>query len=247
MKKIACIPARYDSSRLKGKLLLDLDGKTIIERVVEAVHGFRGFDEVVLLTDHELIAEAVSHLEVQCIMTSKECNSGTERLISVLPQLDGDIFINVQGDEPFINNDHLESIMGLMEDEAVSIGTLYHKIQDKEHLFNYNHVKVVFNKLNQALYFSRQAIPAIRDEKYKNWISQYPYYKHIGIYGYKRAALEKIGLMKGSELEDAEKLEQLRWLDHGMNIHVKEVDDPPITGIDTDEDYKRAREYLKNS
>ncbi|NNF34830.1 MAG: 3-deoxy-manno-octulosonate cytidylyltransferase [Saprospiraceae bacterium] len=247
MKKIACIPARYDSSRLKGKLLLDLGGKTIIERVAEAVNGFKGFDEVVVLTDHELIAEAVSNIEVQCIMTSTDCNSGTERLISVLPQLEGDIIINVQGDEPFINNDHLESILGLMEDEAVSIGTLCHKIQDNEHLFNYNHVKVVFNKLNRALYFSRQAIPAIRDEMYKDWILKYPYYRHIGIYGYKRAALEKIGLMKGSELEDAEKLEQLKWMDNGLDIHVKEVIDPPITGIDTDADYERARQYLSNS
>ena len=247
MKKIACIPARYDSNRLKGKLLLDLGGKTIIERVVEAVNGYDGFNEVVVLTDHELIAEAVSHYEVRCIMTSQECNSGTERIISVLPQLDGDIIINVQGDEPFINNDHLDSIQDLLEDDSVSIGTLCHKIQDKEHLFNYNHVKVVFNQLNQALYFSRQAIPAIRDEMYKDWISKYPYYKHIGIYGFKRSALEEISLMEGSELEAAEKLEQLKWLDHGMDIHVKEVKDPPITGIDTDEDYERAKEHLKSS
>jgi 3-deoxy-manno-octulosonate cytidylyltransferase (CMP-KDO synthetase) len=246
LKKIACIPARYDSSRLKRKLLLDLGGKTVVEWVVESIISFGKFDEVFLLTDHPAIAKAVSGYDVKCLMTSAGCKSGTERIISALDELEGSIIINIQADEPFIDKEHLDAILQLMQNTDVKIGTLCHEFLDKDQIFNYNHVKVIFNKRKQALYFSRQAIPAVRDEKYIDWQAYYPYYKHVGIYGFKREALAEIALLSASDLENVEKLEQLRWLDHGMQIHVAVVKEPPITGIDTQEDYQKALDHLDN-
>ena len=240
----ACVPARLSSTRLPGKLLLDLHGKSIIERVVEAAMKSNHFNSIYVLTDHESIREKIINYPVECIMTSPDCTSGTERIISVLDSIEGDIIINIQGDEPFVQEDHIDALVSLMNRSDVSIGTLAHLFNDPNDIFDYNKVKVVFNKSGKVLYFSRQAIPAIRDELYKNWHKYHNYYRHIGLYGYQKSALVQIADFKESNLEHAEKLEQLKWMDYGLEVHATVVETPPIGGIDTQEDYEKAIKHF---
>jgi 3-deoxy-manno-octulosonate cytidylyltransferase (CMP-KDO synthetase) len=232
MKIVAIIPARYASTRFPGKPLIDIAGKSMIQRVIERVQLCASISEVLVATDDERIAQHVETLGLKCIMTRADHPSGTDRCLEAL-ELSGiaaDGIINVQGDEPFVDPSQLEQLTRLILEPDVSIATLAKEITDSSALFDPSKVKVVFNAHGRALYFSRQAIPFQRDRKPEEWISHHTYYKHIGLYAYKPDALRAICNLQPSSLEKAESLEQLRWLENGYSIAVAvtEIETPSV-------------------
>ena len=244
MKIAAIIPARYESTRLPGKVLLEIQGKSILQRVYEQVKKVDAVDLVKVATDTDKIANHCREKDMQYIMTSSAHQSGTDRVAEAANSLDADIIINVQGDEPFIEPSAINSLVELMRQDNVHIGTLCKKIVDENRIFDYNTVKLVMDKHAKVLYFSRQAIPAIRDKAYSEWITQRPYFQHLGIYGFRKDTLLNITQLNMSELERTEKLEQLRWLENGYSVHCRVVQSDSF-GIDTEEDLKSARAIYK--
>lgn len=226
MRVVAIIPARYASTRFPGKPLVDIGGKSMIQRVVEQVQSCSVVAEVMVATDDERIQQHVTTLGVQCIMTSPNHPSGTDRCLEAyeLSGLQADCILNVQGDEPFVDAEQLNALAQLIARPEVSIATLAKKITDAETLFDPSKVKVVMNAHSQALYFSRQAIPHQRDRKQEDWLKYHTYYKHIGLYAFKPDTLRAICELQSSTLEKAESLEQLRWLENGYSIAVAETD-----------------------
>ena len=237
MRVVAIIPARYASTRFPGKPLVDIGGKSMIQRVVEQVQSCGVVADVMVATDDERIQQHVTNLGVQCIMTSPNHPSGTDRCLEAyeLSGLQADCILNVQGDEPFVDAEQLNALAQLIARPEVSIATLAKKITDAETLFDPSKVKVVMNAHSQALYFSRQAIPFNRNAEQTDWLSQHAYYKHLGLYAYKPQVLKEICALQPSSLEKAESLEQLRWVENGYAIHVAitEIESP---AIDTPED-----------
>lgn len=236
MKILGVIPARYGSSRFPGKPLTDILGKPMILRVYEQAKKCILLDDLIVATDDERIADCIRSFKGNVMMTAETLNSGTERCNAVVTNLPGekqfDVVINIQGDEPFIDPQQIAQLAGCFLSEDVLIGTLVKKITQVEDLTNPNVVKVVFDKNHKALYFSRFPIPYLRGTDPGDWLHGTDYYKHIGIYGYRTAILNKITYLPVSPLEKAESLEQLRWLGHGYPIHVKETDYESIA-IDT--------------
>jgi len=224
MKTIGIIPARYASSRFPGKPLVDIAGKSMIQRVYEQVNGCRCLSEVVVATDDKRIEDHVRSFAGNVVMTSPDHQSGTDRCAEVVQKVQGfDIAINIQGDEPFISPLQIDLLSSLFEDSQTDIGTLVKKIDNAEDLFNENTPKVVFNNKKQALYFSRQTIPFQRNVKQSDWLNNQAYYKHIGIYGYRTEVLKEITALPVSSFEKSEALEQLRWLENGYTIKVAET------------------------
>lgn len=241
MKNAILIPARMSSSRLPEKPLADIRGKSMIMRVFEQAAKVPGVDLVLVATDHEAIAEHVHKHGGKAILTSPDHTSGTDRIAEVVGRLDCDLVINVQGDEPFIEPQQIRDLVTAMEsDPDIHIATQRRKIAMAEQLFDYNIVKVVCSSGNEALYFSRQAIPACRDHGYDQWMSQADYFRHIGIYGYRRETLLALTQLPPSSLERAESLEQLRWLENGFRIFCFETGYSSL-GVDTPEDLEEAR------
>jgi 3-deoxy-manno-octulosonate cytidylyltransferase (CMP-KDO synthetase) len=246
LRFLGIIPARYGSSRFPGKPLADFWGKPMIERVYEGAKGSFG-EDLWVATDDERIAEAVRGFGGKVVMTSSSHRSGTERCGEALEQIERecgsyDVVVNVQGDEPFVAREHLESLKRIFEEESTQIATLV-KVVDRgdegtRDLFNQNVPKVVLTMGGEALYFSRIAIPSIRGVT-SGWPSLHEYYKHIGLYGYRSGTLRELVRLPMGKLERAESLEQLRWLEYGYKIRacITEIDS---YGIDTEEDYKRA-------
>ena len=236
MKILGVIPARYGSSRFPGKPLANILGNPMIQRVYEQAKKCLLLDELIVATDDERIAHCIRSFKGNVMMTPETINSGTERCLAVLKNLSGatefDVVINIQGDEPFIDPQQISQLAGCFLSEEVVIGTLVKKITKQDDLINPNVVKVVFNKKNQALYFSRHPIPYSRGNETAEWLNGTKYYKHIGIYGYRTGTLKSITQLLVSPLEKAESLEQLRWLENGYSIHVKETDYESIA-IDT--------------
>jgi 3-deoxy-manno-octulosonate cytidylyltransferase (CMP-KDO synthetase) len=227
MKTLGVIPARYASTRFPGKPLIDIEGKTMIQRVYEQALK-SALDKVVVATDDERIAAAVSKFGGEFVMTSPDHQSGTDRCAEVVKSLPGfDIVINIQGDEPFIDPSQINLVRDCFEDDKVQLATLIKEIHSDEELFNPNIPKVVIGPQQQALYFSRQAIPYLRNTAMENWVTAHQFYKHIGIYGYQTATLLAITQLKPSTLELAESLEQLRWIENGYQIQTK------VTSIET--------------
>ena len=227
MKTLGVIPARYASTRFPGKPLIDIDGKTMIQRVYEQALK-SALDKVVVATDDERIAAAVSNFGGEFVMTSPDHQSGTDRCAEVVKSLPGfDIVINIQGDEPFIDPSQINLVRDCFVDEKVQLATLIKEIHSDEELFNPNIPKVVIGHQQQALYFSRQAIPYLRNTAMENWVTAHQFYKHIGIYGYQTTTLLAITQLKPSTLELAESLEQLRWIENGYQIQTK------VTTIET--------------
>lgn len=247
MKKvIAIIPARFSSQRFPGKPLKLLYGKPIVCRVLDAVKD--SVDRVVVATDDERIYNTVFDYGAEVVMTSSNHTSGTERIIEAFEKIghNEDIVINVQGDEPFISQKQIRSIISCFDDTTIDIATLYEifpKDTDNEKLFDPSKVKIVKSKNDIALYFSRLPIPYQRDMD-KNWCSIAEYYKHIGLYAFSSRAISNIKRLGCSMLENSEKLEQLRWIEYGMKIKVVKTDISTI-GIDTPEDLLKAEEYLR--
>lgn len=228
MRILGIIPARYHSSRFPGKPLADIAGKPMIQRVYEQALLSQTLEEVTVATDDERIMKAVEGFNGKAILTSSDHRSGTERCGEVVDILKAkgrsfDIVINIQGDEPYINPLQMDEVAASFLDPSVSIATLARRIESEKELFDPNVVKVVFGHAGDALYFSRHPIPYRQKVEKGQWLTGLPYFKHIGIYAYKPEVLKKITTLETSILEQAESLEQLRWLVNGFQIRVAET------------------------
>lgn len=247
MKYIGIIPARYASSRFPGKPLADMKGKTMIQRVYERVKDV--LDAVCVATDDTRIEQAVKAFGGNVVMTSNQHRSGTDRCYEAYKKIGKgyDIIVNIQGDEPFIHPEQIQTLKNCFDAETTAIATLAKPFQAdgdfESTLFNPNSPKVVFNKDHEALYFSRSIIPYIRGKKYTEWLSSHTFYKHIGLYAYRAQALKEITQLPPSSLEIAENLEQLRWLENGYKIKVGITEQETI-GIDTPADLEKALAFL---
>ena len=243
MKVIAVIPARFDSTRFPGKLLAKLGSKSVIQHVYERAKDSELFAEVVVGTDDQRIFETVDRFGGKVTLTSKKHKSGTDRIAEVCRKIsccqNADIVVNIQGDEPFISLEPLKELIDALQDENVGVASLMHKM--KADFDDPNNVKVVCDKNNFSLYFSRSIIPFDRD---KNSDLKPEYFKHIGVYAFRREMLFKFVEMPKSKLEELEKLEQLRLLENGIHIKMIEANYEGI-GIDTPEDLEKAKKLLK--
>ena len=224
MNIIGIIPARYASTRFPGKPLIDIGGKSMIQRVYEQALKATSLKLVIVATDDERIVEHVKTFGGDVMLTESDHQSGTDRCSEVVRRLDGfDIAINIQGDEPYIDPFQIELVASCFQDEQTQIATLVKKIDDYKELFNNNTPKVVLNSAMDALYFSRHTIPFLRGISVENWLAHHTYYKHIGIYGYRCQVLKALARLPVSSLEKAESLEQLRWLENGYRIRTAET------------------------
>jgi len=240
MKILGIIPARYGSTRFPGKPLIDIDGKTMIQRVYEQAQQAKDITDVIIATDDQRIFDHIKSFNGNVVMTSSSHESGTDRCAEVLTKMESgfDIVINIQGDEPFIDPNQIDQLCQCFKDEKTDIATLIKKITTEEELFNPNKPKVVIDENDFALLFSRNTIPYLKGEEKSNYLAKHTYYKHIGIYGYRAPILKKIAALPVSKLEQAEGLEQLRWLENGLNIKVAETSLEAIS-IDTPEDLEK--------
>ncbi len=242
MKIIAVIPARYASTRFPAKLLQDLGGKTVILRTYEAAKNTQLFDDVFVVTDSDLIYNNIISHGGKAIMSIKEHESGSDRIAEAVSNLDVDIVVNVQGDEPFINAEPLAKVIEVFKNDAdkkVDLASLMREINDESEINNPNNVKVVVDQNGFALYFSRSVIPYPRDEN-----ASVRYFQHIGIYAFRKQALLDFSSLPMKSLEISEKLEQLRYLEYGKRIKMVETTHIGI-GIDTIEDLEKARLLFK--
>lgn len=245
MKFIGIIPARYSSSRFPGKPLAILGGKPVIEHVYRQVSSV--MEDVFVATDDQRIYDAVEAFGGKAIMTRSDHKSGTDRICEALEKVAGsfDVVINIQGDEPFIQKSQLETVMQCFDDPRTQIATLGKSFESMEAVENPNSPKIVLDNDGYALYFSRSVIPFVRGKEHEEWLSHFPYFKHIGLYAYRTEVLREVSKLPQSTLELAESLEQLRWLQNGYKIKVGLTDVETI-GIDTPEDLQRAEEKMSN-
>jgi len=240
-KNVIVIPARYASTRLPGKPLIEINGKPLIQWVFENAMKSQLKDEIYIATDDKRIMERAKAFGADVIMTSMDCSSGTERTYEAIKEKEADIIVNVQGDEPFIRYDMIDILFSEIKKKRIYMATLCCKINDISEFVDPNTVKVVLNKKGYALYFSRSPIPYFRNssDTQKKIV-----YKHIGIYGYTKDFLKRYINMKRGFLEEAESLEQLRVLENGYKIKVL-ITEYDGFGIDTKDDLKKAEKYLK--
>ena len=243
MKKVIIIPARLDSSRLPKKVLLDLKGKTVIQRVYEQCLKVKNVDGVYIATDSIEIKEVCETFTNNVIITKSTHKSGTDRIGEAVSAIDCDIVINVQGDEPFIEPSLIEALVNSFSNSEISMSSAMSKINNVKDLQNTNVVKVVTDLHNNALFFSRSLIPFPRDVKEistaNEVLEESQFFRHIGIYGYRKDFLLHFVNLEQSYLEKVEKLEQLRALENGFKIKMIEAKSS-LTGIDTQEDYEKA-------
>ncbi|HKJ43873.1 MAG TPA: 3-deoxy-manno-octulosonate cytidylyltransferase [Sunxiuqinia sp.] len=246
MKFIGIIPARFASTRFPGKPLAQLGEKSIIQHVYE--NACETLDHVWVATDDERIANAVSDFGGKFVMTRDDHQSGTDRCAEaanrIASDVDFDVVINIQGDEPFIRSEQIVALKSCFNDSKTDIATLVKKIENNAVLFNPNRPKVVMDRNNNALLFSRETIPHIRGVEKETWLSHHQFYSHLGMYAYRKDILQQITKLKPSSLEIAESLEQLRWLENGLLIKVAETNFENI-GIDTPEDLEAAKVFLQ--
>lgn len=245
MKFIGIIPARYASTRFPGKPLAILGDRTVIQRVYEQASSV--LEEAYVATDDERIFNAVEAFGGRAIMTRADHKSGTDRIEEAAEKIgtNADVIINIQGDEPFIQQSQIKTLMQLFELLETQIGTLGKRFDKMDAVTNPNSPKIVCDRKGFALYFSRSVIPFVRGQEQATWLDHYPYLKHLGLYAYRREVLREVTQLPQSPLELAESLEQLRWLENGYRIRVG-LTDVETVGIDTPEDLRRAEEFLKN-
>lgn len=236
-KLLGIIPSRFGSSRFPGKPLIDLAGKSMIQRVYVQAKKAKLLSEVIVATDDERIFKHVEKFGGKAMMTSSSHQSGTDRCAEVLEKLNSDYHavINIQGDEPFINPDQIDLLAKCFEDDKTELATLINPTDDSSLIHNPNRIKVVIDKNNQALYFSRSAIPFMKEIPTSDWAKNHPYFLHIGIYGYRSDILKSITKLPVSGLEKTESLEQLRWLENGYRIKVAKTNFESYS-IDSPED-----------
>jgi 3-deoxy-manno-octulosonate cytidylyltransferase (CMP-KDO synthetase) len=222
---LGIIPACYHSTRFPGKPLAVINERTMIVRVYEQALKCRDLGNVIVATDDERILEEVKKSGGKAMMTSTNHKSGTERCNEVISKLKigYDAVINIQGDEPFLDPGQISEVATCFINPEVKIATLAMRINNREEIFNPNVVKVIFNKNSNAIYFSRLPIPFVRGKDPELWINETHYFKHVGIYGYRPSVLKEITILPESVLEKAESLEQLRWMENGHVIYVKET------------------------
>lgn len=239
MKIIAVIPARYASARFPAKLMQDLCGKTVITRTYEAAVQSKLFDDVFVVTDSDLIFSEIESQGGKAIKSIRKHESGSDRIAEAVENMDVDIVVNVQGDEPFIDTDSLQQLITVFRNDAerkVDLASLMREITDESAIANPNNVKVVVDQSQFALYFSRSVIPFAREKNVG-----VRYFQHIGIYAFRKQALMDFYKLPMKSLEASEKLEQLRYLEFGKRIKMVETSHVGI-GIDTELDLFRARE-----
>lgn len=240
MRSIGIIPARYASTRFPGKPLAEIDGKIMIQRVYEQAKKASALHHVVVATDDERIQKAVLDFGGEVVMTSSEHQSGTDRCLEALRQqeMDFEIVVNIQGDEPFISPDQINLILSCFHQENTEIATLVKLIEDEKELWNTNKPKVLMDEDDFAIYFSRQCIPYLRDIEKPKWLEEFNFYKHIGMYAYRAETLAELCALKPSRLERAEGLEQLRWIENGYKIKTAITDEEALS-VDSPEDLEQ--------
>ena len=244
MKFIGIIPARYASTRFPGKPLALLGGKPVIQHVYEKVAAV--LEAAYVATDDERIYDVVKSFGGQVVMTRTDHKSGTDRIEEAIEKIGGewDVVVNVQGDEPFVAKNQLDTICHCFDDPTTQIATLGKLFESMEAVQNPNSPKIVVDNMGFAMYFSRSVIPYVRGKEMSSWLTHYPFLKHLGIYAYRKDVLRQVTQLPQSSLEIAESLEQLRWLQNGFKIKVGTTDVETV-GIDTPQDLERAEEFLK--
>lgn len=243
LKIIAVIPARFEASRFPGKLMQDLNGKTVIRRTYEAAVNTKLFDTVFVVTDSEIILKEIKDFGGNAILSIKEHECGSDRIAEAVENMDVDIVVNVQGDEPLIDRESLAKLLEVFRGDdrgQIDLASLKTPLLDPEDIASPNNVKVITNKDNLALYFSRFPLPYPRDPN-----SGAVYYKHIGVYAFRKQALMDFYRLPMLQLEATEKIECLRYLEYGKNIKMVETKFTGI-GIDTPEDLEKARKLIKD-
>ena len=245
MKFIGLIPARYASTRFPGKPLALLAGKPVIQHVYE--QASKVLDAVYVATDDERIYNKVEEFGGKAVMTSTKHHSGTDRIEEALQKVGGDfdVVVNIQGDEPFIQKSQIETLCKCFDDKNTQIATLGKPFESIEAVENPNSPKIVLDNNGYAMYFSRSIIPFIRGVEKREWLKKHTFLKHLGVYAYRSNVLNEITKLPQSELELAESLEQLRWLQNGYKIKVG-LTNAETVGIDTPDDLKRAEEFIRN-
>ena len=238
MKTIAIIPARLASTRLPRKILREIAGRPMLAHVYEAAKRCPQLTDVIVATDSDEIADLCNKNGWKAQLTSARHRSGTERVHEVAQSVAADVYINVQGDEPLARSEHISALIDLMRNPAIAVGTIKTPCPGED-INNPSAVKVVTDLAGRALYFSRAAIPCDRDRT-----GEVRYFKHLGFYAYRKAALDRFCVLPESELERTERLEQLRFLDNGIEIYVAETPYDTI-GVDTEEDLQRAEKQLQ--
>ncbi len=244
---LGIIPARYGSTRLEGKPLVDIGGKPMIQWVYE--ESCKALETVYVATDDERIAEAVKAFNGKVVMTGTNHQNGTTRCLEAwdkIAEIEGlqfDAALNIQGDEPLLHHGSLEDLKQCFADGTTEFATLVIPVNSEEDLFNDSEVFVTFNKNMEALYFSRSVIPHMRGRHKMHWLEAGKFYKHLGLYAYTHEALSQFAAMPPSELEQFENLEQLRWLENGGRIKVGITEHESIP-VDTMDDLKRVREIM---
>ncbi len=238
MNAVAIIPSRIASTRLARKPLREILGKPMIQRVYEAARACPGVSDVIVATDSDEILALCKKHGWNARMTSEGCRSGTDRVHEVAQSVKADIYVNVQGDEPLARPEHLDALLSVMK-PGVEVGTIYTPCP-AEDVKNPNAVKIVTALTGRALYFSRSTIPFDRDQR-----GELRYFKHLGFYAYTPQALEHFCSWPESELERSERLEQLRFLDHGVDIYAAETPFDTV-GVDTEDDLRRVEQILRS-
>lgn len=246
MKVVGIIPARYCSTRFPGKPLAMIKGKTMIRRVCEQAWKSK-LDAVVVATDDMRIADEVLTFGGQYVLTNPNHPSGTDRCREALDMLETqyDAVVNIQGDEPFIDPEQINLLVDLISRDDTQLASLAKRIEDEDDLFGSNAVKVVMDKEGKALYFSRNPIPYMRNLDRKKWLDKGVFYRHIGIYAYKAETLRQVAQLQPSELELAESLEQLRWLENGFSIRMA-ISESLNISIDSPKDLEKALQFAEN-
>jgi len=239
MKKIAMIPARYASTRFPYKLVQELGGKAVILHTYENTMATGLFDEVWVVTDHEIIYNLLKINGVNVMMSIREHESGSDRIAEAIAEMDADVVLNVQGDEPFVDKDTLTRLLAVFADENVQVASVMKSFTVAENIPNPNYVKVVVDVNQNALMFSRSVIPYQRDLEITP-----TYWEHVGIYAFRKKALIQFTQWKMTPLEIAEKIECLRYIEHGMTIKMVETKHQSVK-IDVPEDLLLAKNYLK--
>jgi 3-deoxy-manno-octulosonate cytidylyltransferase (CMP-KDO synthetase) len=245
IQAIGFIPARYNSMRLPGKPLIEIHGKPLIQWVWEAACQSETLRRIVIATDDERIAEFCFNIGAEFIMTPSELPSGTDRVRYAYHEIDeeSNIILNLQGDEPLITGKIIDKLIVSFAKSGKDVGTLVRKIESYDELVNPSVVKVVLNNNNSAIYFSRHEIPYIRDYQKDEWLEHHNFWKHTGVYVYRHDVLEQFARMNTSNLENVEKLEQLRLLQDGATIHCVPIEEN-LVGVDTPEDIKKVESIL---
>jgi 3-deoxy-D-manno-octulosonate cytidylyltransferase len=238
MKFVALIPARYGATRFRGKLMAELKGKTVIRHTYDATVATGLFDEVIVATDSDIIFHEITSNGGKAVMTKTDHESGTDRIAEAAHNLEADVIVNVQGDTPFVKKEPLEKLLQQFNDDSVKVGSLMQVLDDESLIADPNYVKVCVDSKMNALFFSRSIIPYPRNKSIS-----ITYYEHIGVYAFRRQALIDFTHWSVSPLEDAEKVECLRYLENGVSIRMVVTDFMGVE-IDTPEDLERAERLL---